>query len=318
MPIGDTTNRGSRWGHAAAIADEQHGVISRGLLRDIGLSDSAIRRAVDAGRLHPCFRGTFAVGRAGVGEHGRMLSATLACGTGALVSHRTAGNLLGLLETGPRVIDVISPDSGGRQIDGIRRHDVPRPDGTEVGAFKGVPCTSPSRTLVDLAGILGEGSLRRVVERSAVRGTLDVGETELALAKHRRRGAPLLRRILGEWARSDANSGAQTPDLRSVLEARFLALVTAAELPLPECNSVLEVEGRRLMVDFFWQKQRFVVETDGKRTHDNAAAFERDRLRDRALQLAGYRVAHFTYRQVETEPDAIESALRRLLGHSIG
>jgi len=72
------------------------------------------------------------------------------------------------------------------------------------------------------------------------------------------------------------------------------------------------------MVDFLWPEQRFVVETDGRRTHDNAAAFERDRLRDRTLQLGGYLVAHFTYLQVETEPNSVVTAVRRMLGNSIG
>lgn len=249
-----------------------------------------------------------------------MLSATLACGAGALASHRTAGDLLGLLEMGPRVIDVISPDAGGRQIDGIRRHDVPRPSGTETGKCDGVPCTSPSRTLVDLAGILDEASLRKAVERSAVQRSLDVEAIAHILSTQRRRGAPLLRRILRDWHLPDtAGQGTRLrPDLRSPLEARFLALITAAELPTPECNRALAVEGRRLMVDFLWPERRFVVETDGRRTHDNAAAFERDRLRDRTLQLGGYRVAHFTYLQVETEPDSVVTAVRRMLGNSIG
>lgn len=313
-----TTNRASRWGQVAAIADRQHGVISRRQLRDLGISDGTIGRAVRAGSLHPQFRGTFAVGRAGIDERGRMLSAVFACGAGTLVSHRTAGVLLGLLETGPKVIDVISPEAGGRQIDGINTHDVPRPSGTEAGKCDSVPCTSPSRTLVDLAGILGEASLRKAVERSAVQGILDIGETERVLSNHRRRGAPLLRRILGEWPRDKTSGSRNPPDLRSELEARFLALVVAAGLPTPECNRVLEVDGHRLMVDFLWRKQRFVVETDGRRTHDNAAAFERDRLRDRILQLGGYRVAHFTYRQVAAEPDSVVAATRRLLGNPIG
>lgn len=299
------------------MADRQQGVISRQQLRGLGISDSAIGRAARSGHLHPQLRGTFAVGRAGIDRRGRMQSAILACGAGTLVSHRSAGDLLGLLETGPRVIDVISPEAGGRQIDGIRRHDVPRPDSTEAGKCDGVPCTSPSRTLVDLAGILGETSLRKAVERSAVQAALDVDGTERVLAKHRRRGAPLLRRILREWPRDEAGRR-EPPDLRSELEARFLALISAAELPSPECNRILEVDGRRLMVDFLWRKLRFVVETDGRHTHDNAAAFERDRLRDRVLQLGGYRVTHFTYRQVELEPDSIVSAMRRLLGNSIG
>ena len=67
------------------------------------------------------------------------------------------------------------------------------------------------------------------------------------------------------------------------------------------------------MVDFLWPNQNLVVETDGQAFHDNPLAFERDRMRDRALHLAGYRVVRFTHSQVEKEPGAVISAIRQLL-----
>lgn len=72
-------------------------------------------------------------------------------------------------------------------------------------------------------------------------------------------------------------------------------------------------EGSVIEVDFLWPEQSVVVETDGERFHDNPFAFERDRRRDRELQLRGYRVVRFTYRHIEEEPDAVISTIRRLL-----
>ena len=56
-----------------------------------------------------------------------------------------------------------------------------------------------------------------------------------------------------------------------------------------------------------------VVELDGHDSHRTRAAFERDRQRDTALQLAGYRVLRITYRRLQSDPAAVLGAVRSLL-----
>jgi very-short-patch-repair endonuclease len=249
-----------------------------------------------------------------------MQAATLACGDGTVVSHRTAAALLGILETPPAVVDVIAPGEAGRGIDGIRRHHVPMPIGEEAGTCDGIPCTSPSRTLVDLAGTLGERSLRRVVEQAAVLRVLNIAEIDRIMQTTSRRGAPLLRRLLGDWRVQRPGSPGSNDErrLRSTLEARLLTLIATAELPAPHCNREIRANDKTLEVDFLWPEQRLVVEADGERFHDNPVAFERDRMRDRALQLAGFRVVRFTHAQIKSEPDAVVSAIRGLLSEEFG
>ena len=48
------------WRPASAIADRQHGVISRNQLRRLGFKDGAISHAVTTGRLHRVFHGAYA------------------------------------------------------------------------------------------------------------------------------------------------------------------------------------------------------------------------------------------------------------------
>lgn len=221
------------------------------------------------------------------------------------------------------VIDVIAPKQTGRGIAGVRRHHVPPPIHEEAGHCNSIPCTSPSRTIIDLAGMLGERSLRRVVERAAVLRMLDVSEIERSLAVRRRRGAPLLRAILREWRPVETNvpaAGQATapPVLRSPLEARLLALIGASDLPAPACNRRITAGSEIIEVDFLWPQQRLVVEADGRRYHDNPLAFERDRHRDRVLHLAGHRVVRLTHRQIKDEPAATISAIRRLLTDDFG
>lgn len=305
------------------MAARQHGVVARRQLRELGVTDISISRAVQAGHLYPSFRGVFIVGTPQSSAHGRMFAATLACGKGAVVSHLTAAALLGLRDRTPAVVDVIARGQSGRGINGIRCHYVPPPQGGERGSCNGIPCASPSRTIVDLAGVLGERSLRHLVERAAVLQLLDTSAIEKSLALGRRRGAPLLRSILRAWphagpptAVSPRTHGA--PLLRSELEARLLLLIGDADLPLPQCNARLDTNEGSFIVDFLWQRHRVVVETDGRGFHDNPIAFERDRQRDRTLQLSGYRVVRFTHRQTEEEPQAITSSVCRLLSEGLG
>ena len=132
----------------------------------------------------------------------------------------------------------------------------------------------------------------------------------------------MLRSILREWVPTTPNESAPgrtvSPILRSPLEARLLALIAASDLPPPTCNHKIAIGSERFEVDFLWPQQRLIVETDGKRFHDNPFAFERDRKRDRVLQLRGYRVVHFTHAQIEQESDAVVSAIRRLLAADFG
>jgi predicted transcriptional regulator of viral defense system len=80
----------------ASLAAEQFGVVARAQLRELGLTESAIARRVDAGRLHRVRRGVYAVGHPVLGQHARWLAAVLSCGPGAVLSHASAGALWGL------------------------------------------------------------------------------------------------------------------------------------------------------------------------------------------------------------------------------
>jgi predicted transcriptional regulator of viral defense system len=117
----------------------------------------------------------------------------------AAVSHRSAAALLRLIDKGPAVIDVITPSSHGRKIDGIRFHRVRAPRLDEVGTVDGIPCTSPARTLVDLAGAVGDWTLRSAFERAAQRRLLDIPAIEASMDPGRR-GV----RSLRHWWRNGA------------------------------------------------------------------------------------------------------------------
>jgi hypothetical protein len=167
----------------------------------------------------------------------------------------------------------------------------------------GLPVTSVARTLVDLAGVLTAHQLERSCHRAEALRRLDVAEVQRLLADARRHGARNLRAAVATLAPAP-------PDItRSELEERFLALVADAGLPRPDVNAV--VAGHE--VDFLWRRQRLVVETDGAATHLTPTAFEEDRRRDAALQVAGLRVVRFTWRQITDDGRRVVEVVCALL-----
>jgi very-short-patch-repair endonuclease len=168
----------------------------------------------------------------------------------------------------------------------------------EVTRQTHIPVTTPARTLVDLADVLPRRALERAIDQAEYL-RLDLGGL---VPRHGRPGSGVLCRVL-----ADHRAGSTLT--RSELEERFLTLHRAGELPRPVVNA--RVAGYE--VDFLWQAERLIVETDGHAAHGTRAAFERDRLRDAELTALGYRVVRITYRRLVREPNAVREQLRRLL-----
>jgi hypothetical protein len=66
-------------------------------------------------------------------------------------------------------------------------------------------------------------------------------------------------------------------------------------------------------IDMYWSGERFAVELDGYEYHRTRAAFERDRLRQEELRLAGIDSIRITARRVERDPESVVTRLATLL-----
>jgi very-short-patch-repair endonuclease len=85
---------------------------------------------------------------------------------------------------------------------------------------------------------------------------------------------------------------------------------------MPQFNTHVHAGARSIECDCVWREQRVVVELDGRAAHATAAAFERDRARDRALQVEGWRIVRITWRQLHYEADKVAADLGKILGVS--
>lgn len=256
-----------------ALADEQHGVVSRTQLLAAGISRRQIERRLERGALRGVHRSIYAVGHAVLSGQAVWMAAVLAAGEAGVLSHWSAATLWRMRPgRGPRS-HVTAPRKRKRSQAITFHHAYLPPD--EVTEEQGIPTTTPARTLLDLGSSLPRAVLARMIEAAPMRGAA------LAVLLDRypaRAGVPKLRAALAK----------PTPMTRSDLEAKLLDAMERAGLPPPQVNAV--VEGYE--VDFVWREHRVIAEVDSYVTHGSRLAFERDR--DRKLAIAGWTVARVT------------------------
>lgn len=277
-----------------------------GQLRTLGLGASGVRARVRCGRLHRLHRGVYAVGHRLVSERGIWRAAVLAYGPSAALSHRSVAALWGLRADNRDRTDVSLAGPSGRSRPSIAIHRCATLLPEDVTTRYGIRCTTPARTLLDLAGVLEQRELDRAVEQAEVLRLFDLRAVEDVLARaNGLRGSSKLRRAL-EAAREPALT-------ESELEEEFLELCRANELPRPEPGVWLATSAGHVKADFLWRAERLVVETDGYHFHSGRRAFERDHRRDHLLNLADWKVRRFTWRQVTGDRDLVAATVRAAL-----
>jgi Protein of unknown function (DUF559) len=272
-------------------------------LRRLGLSDDEIDYRIAVGRLRLIHRGVYAVGHHRVPPEGLWLAAVLAGGEEAVLSHRSAARLWDLLPWEGRV-EVTTP-CDRRDRPGIHyfRSSVESFERTE---HRAIPVTSVAKTLLDL-GAVDARRVPKALEQADVLQLLDVRELQRLVDEHPRRpGSRAIRSALAAVAEWRGVT-------RSELEDRFRLVVAEAGLPAPAMNCRLELGALVIEADAVWHDARLIVEVDGYAYHRTAAAFERDRLRDRAAVAAGWRVIRITWKQLATASDDVIRDLRRAL-----
>jgi len=282
----------------ARLAAAHDGLIARSMLLDAGVRSAAIDDRVRSGRLRVVHPGVY---RTGHGELSRLqIHRAAGLAAGAVTAAASAAEVWRLLSASPGPPHVVRTGPRRRGPAGIVVHHAAHLPTAETTTHRGVPVTTPVRTVLDLADA-GHPGLELALEEAHALGLVRRGELQ-GLATSGRRGAARLRALLEEAPGYS----------REAAERLLRALVLRAQIPRPGYNVLLH--GRRR--DAVWPAHRVVLEVDGYATHGHRAAFERDRLRDQELAAAGFVPVRATWRQLTDRPEALVARLAGALAHA--
>lgn len=142
-------------GAITELAKVQHLVFSLAQLVELGLTRSGVHKRVEASRLHRIHQAVYSLVPAPcLTREGRWMAAVLACGDGAVLSHRTAAALHELRSTARVKIGVTVPRRSARRHTGVQIHRSITLTDADITTVNGIPCTTVARVFLELGSVL--------------------------------------------------------------------------------------------------------------------------------------------------------------------
>lgn len=228
---------------------------------------------------------------------------------GAVVSHQSAARIHGLQPIEDSPPNVTVSHRGTHTFPGVIVHQSTDLLDEHVMEISGMRVTTPPRTVVDLSKVYSARRLERIVENALIAGKVDLDDlVELtnALSRRGKVGIKRMRRVI-ENLTGNAFS-------ESELERLLIELIVNAGLPEPvkqfHAPWLKRLNGR---VDLAYPMYKILIEGDSRRWHGTFDAFESDRTRDNAAQIAGWIILRITWRMIQTEPSKVIQTVKAAL-----
>lgn len=295
--------------HLDVLAQSQHGLVTRSQAVELSISSARIGHRLRSGRWQSIHPGVYRLPGTPRTLQQRILGACLAAGPSAMASHRSAGWLWGLLDTGLVVVEVSIAYGHHRRIKGASLHQFrdtcPRP----VRHKAHIPLTDPLLTLFDLAGVLRFHHLEHAVDAGIASRLVTLAGLRAEVQRRQargRRGGPALRAIL-------QGRGVLPGPPPSVLESRMYRLLCRHDLAPPVRELPVASRGHHYRLDFAYPEAGLAVETDGYEHHATPQARDEDAARQNNLVLAGWRVLRYTWGDLTREPEYVARQVRQAL-----
>lgn len=292
---------------AISLMQRQHGCALVSQLNEVGLSRGQIALRVRHGLFERLARGVVGLKDREVTPHGRAMRAVLIARPNAVACRWTAAELLGLDAPRSMVAHVVVEGCRRQNpTDDVHVHRTRQLPPHHVIASRSVPTTSLPRTIVDCSTELDAWSALRLLDSCSASPSMwrAIHSTADALSNGR----------AGVRAIAEATHPDGADRLRSVLERFAAEALRVAGMPPGEWNvAISDRRGWVREVDLCFRQQCLIVEFDGLRHHEQRATAQRDRATDRRLQLAGWTIMRFTWRDVTERPTAMVAEIREAL-----
>jgi len=287
-------------------AEGRDGVIAGADARAAGLSKYQVHRRRTMGRWRSVRRDVMVVVGAPPTWRQSVRATVIAAGDGIVASHSTVARLYDVpIDEGAdptdAVIEVLGPLGRGVRLDGVVGHRTGHLPSIDITTRAGIPCTTPTRLVLDLSGRLDDDALGRLIDELIRRRLIDL---EVLRARSR-----LLRPAPGYSPKRLERVLALRPPRHdpgeSVLEARIMAIIQRHGFPAPVQQLCVVIGRHSYRLDFGYPDQRVYLEGDGFGYHGTAADLDRDARRRNDLVVDGWRPLTFTWRMSDEEIVAV-------------
>lgn len=272
-----------------------------------GATRKQLGRLVAAGVVERVLPDTFRIQAVPRSAAQALRAALLWAGPNAAAAGRSAGEVYELEGVRARWPEITVPRAFGGRSDDVVIHRLGDP-ASMPRRHRGFRVTSPECTVTMLAHLLDAEALETACEDARRRKLTSVAALERYVDRYGargRRGVAPLRRLLRELDPVHPS--------RSVLEVKARRILVAHGLTGFERELPLGWNGRTYRFDFAFVRERVILETNGRRWHDDAADYERDNEKWSVPGRHGFRLVLATWEKVTRRPGGFVAELRAAL-----
>ncbi|HEX6393147.1 MAG TPA: type IV toxin-antitoxin system AbiEi family antitoxin domain-containing protein [Acidimicrobiales bacterium] len=290
----------------------QYGAISRADATALGLTRRQIVQRVRSGLWVEAKPGVYRNAASPITPELLIMEAILSAGSDSFASHGSAAYLWSMLtwkQVGERAAVTVAGSRNPRRY-GFDVHRTSNPQWERVRRWKGIDCTDPLRTLIDVSAVVAAGVLDSAIDRSLSSGLVTVAGLQQEIGRRSVQGRNGLG-ILRERLKVRGFSGAPRP---SALEMRGIQFLRTYRIPVVGREVVTGPDGE-YRVDFVIV-DRVAWELDGYAWHFSPEHKARDERRRNELRAEGWELYVSDWRSLSGEPLVIAHTLRNAVARA--
>jgi very-short-patch-repair endonuclease len=238
----------------------------------------------------------------------RLRCALAWAGPGSAAAGRSAGELYGLEGVRASRPEIVVPDSRGVRSAQVVIHRVTNHAALMLRRHRGLPTTGTEATLLALAAALDDEPFEIACEDARRRRLVSVPSLRAYLDQWGGAGRPGVTALRGHLRVLDPVHAS-----RSTLEVKARRLLVAHGLGNFAREFPLDWNGRTYRFDFAFPGQRTILETNGRRWHDDTADYEYDNEKWSVPGRHGYRIVLATWSKVSEHPTDLVAELKATL-----
>jgi very-short-patch-repair endonuclease len=290
-------------GALSALSRDQLGVFRGRAALEVGVTRKQLTALCKAAVVERVYPDTYRMTAVARGNEQDLRAALLWAGSDAAAAGRSAGETYGFEGVHAEQPELVVGAKRRLRSEQALVHRCADLTSLMLRSHRGIRVTGPEATIVTLAAVLAAEPLEIACEDARRRRITSVPALRAYLARFpHRSGVTPLRELLRELDPAHAS--------RSTLEVKTRRLLVARGFSEFVREFPLAWNGRVYRFDFAFERTRAILETNGRRWHDDPIDYERDNEKWSVPARHGYRIVFATWDKVVHAPDQLVDELR--------